>query len=121
MPLLQENIEKNKDVLSGKVDTGVYRWGKCVSLDGAPFDVIIAADCVYDIEIVQPLLSSLIDVSDKSTRIYLGWDRSIGFHDVYKTFLDSAKKRFHVEPIDRNDLHEDYDKNSVVVYLMRRK
>ena len=121
MPLLQENIEKNKDVLSGKVDTGVYRWGKGVSLKGAPFDVIIAADCVYDIEIVEPLLSSLIDVSDKSTRIYLGWDRSIGFHDVYKTFLDSAKKRFHVEPIDRNDLHEDYDKNSVVVYLMRRK
>ena len=121
MPLLRENIASNKGYLSGKVKTSVYRWGKGVPLDGAPFDVIIAADCVYDIEIVEPLLSSLIDVSNRSTIIYLGWDRSIGFHDVYKTFLDSAKKDFHVEPIDRNDLHVDYDKSSVVVYLMRRK
>ena len=45
MPLLRENIASNKGYLSGKVKTSVYRWGKGVPLDGAPFDVIIAADC----------------------------------------------------------------------------
>jgi predicted nicotinamide N-methyase len=123
MPLLQENIAKNMDALSGKVETSTYRWGgsKKLGVSKSSYDVIIAADCVYDIEIVDPLISSLIDLSNEQTRIYLGWDRSIGFHDVYKTFLDTAEKDFHVVPVERDNLHKAYNKNSVVVYVLRRK
>jgi predicted nicotinamide N-methyase len=69
LPVLRRNVDANLEAVAaagGRVETREYSWG-VTSPDGFPggrtFDVVLAADCVYDMEGIGPLLAALRDLS----------------------------------------------------------
>ena len=55
---------------AGTLEVREYSWGEtspCGFPGGRTFDVILAADCVYDMEGIAPLLQALHDLSHRTT------------------------------------------------------
>lgn len=122
LELLKHNVDLNRKLVSAKCTTVSLDWGPGSARDlETPFDVIFCADTVYDVEIVEPLLQTLVVMSSPKTDIFLGWDSAIGFHDVYKEFQARASERFEWKHIPRDELDPSYAKRSVVLLHMRRR
>jgi len=123
LPLLTHNVTANKaqflDSQSAQVIS--LQWGELTSKEMGPFDIVIAADCVYDRGIVDPLLATLKAISTVRTKIYVGWDTAIGFYDVYKFFCTRATKDFLLELVPRDKLHPKYNKATVALYKLTRR
>ena len=102
LPILRGNAVLNRAVIKGTVAVQEYSWG-AVSANGFPkettaFDYILAADCVYDMEGIAPLLQAFCALSHQTAReetdvsavatsktsIYMAYDTAIGHYDVYK-------------------------------------
>lgn len=79
-------IEKNLGMTEIPVETTVlvqeYSWG--ISKSQKTFDFIICSDLVYFPELFQPLIDSLLDLSDEKTIIYLSYKkRSISKESLF--------------------------------------
>ena len=113
IPVLQRNAVANADVIVaalGSLDALEYSWGE-TSPAGFPgerkFDVILAADCIYDMEGIEPLLKAFKDLSHTSgervenddghfsrTTAFVAYDTAIGHYEVYKVSLLFHAERF---------------------------
>ena len=70
VPLLQHNIDMNKDLLKGNIQAKALKWGDSCSDLQAPVDYLILANCVYYDSSLEPLLQSMLDLSDAQTEVY---------------------------------------------------
>eukprot|EP00906_Rhabdomonas_costata_P000641 RCo000822 len=62
LPLVVQNLEENVPELvsSGMLDAAPYSWGTTEQTPlQPPYDHILLADCIYDEELIAPLLQSL--------------------------------------------------------------
>jgi hypothetical protein len=68
-----------------------------------PFDAIIASECIYYEVLVEPLLKTLMDLSDSNTKIYLSFEA----HNEEGThlFLQRAQELFHMKKVSRDPLN----------------
>jgi len=69
LPLLQANVDANAvaaGARGGSIAVAPLAWGApltaCVAR-AAPWDIVVASDCVFWPELVSPLVSTLVDVS----------------------------------------------------------
>lgn len=58
LPVLQANVDLNF-ARGGNISVAEYCWGTDAARLGGPFDVVLAADCVYLEAAFEPLLASL--------------------------------------------------------------
>ena len=93
LPLLSANVRKNVALARGATSVAPLWWGdaKLTAAIEPPFDIVVATDCVYDYEIIAPLLACLDDISHARTRVVLGFDEAIGHWEVYREFWTAAR------------------------------
>ncbi|KAI8912850.1 putative methyltransferase-domain-containing protein [Gorgonomyces haynaldii] len=81
-----------------------------------PFDLILVADCIYHPDLFQPLVDTLLDVSDENTEIWIA-------HKVRrkgdKMFWKLLKKHFVSEKIDAPSCTHMF--NKMHLYKTKRK
>lgn len=67
IPVLERNALLNEKCIAesgtGSVEVVEYKWGDKKRLKNRTFDFIMAADCIYDMEGVTPLIEALRDLS----------------------------------------------------------
>ena len=111
LPLLQSNVDCNAAAVAaggGTAEVAELTWGTTpIAVDyGASFDLIIAADVIYEPAHVPLLLGVLQELLDGGAPAALvGFDRR-GRHGL-KTFLAEASERFVVEKIGSFAMHPD--------------
>lgn len=100
--LLKANIETNKTNLlhnGGSCRTCCFRWEQChASLPEAwhVADVVLASDCIYHADLMQPFLASLLATVSRSAVAYVSHVRR---WKTDKVFFKRARKHFVVEDI----------------------
>jgi predicted nicotinamide N-methyase len=112
----ESNVALNADLIAdgkGSVTVVQHVWGSDVSPvvtadSGKPFDFIIASEVVYDTALFQPLIASLVGLSDRSVTILPNGAKS---HPVlllsgrrragceFSTFLTQLSQYFVVEAV----------------------
>ena len=70
VPLLQHNIEMNEDSMKGKIEAKPLRWGEDCSALKPPVDYLVLANCIYYESSMEPLLHSMLELSDAKTEVY---------------------------------------------------
>ena len=122
--VLRRNIERNG--LSGDVDLFPHKWSDPIPTESLDVQLILAADCIYDLSLVEPLLSSVSSIMAESKAngttcvALVTFDTSIGRHKAYESFEEEARKRFdYVEFLDENDICRDgLATDSVKAYIL---
>lgn len=69
LPLLEQNIALNG--VGSKVVAAALPWGQSVDALDPPFDLILASDVIYQEECISDLITTLISLSGKHTRVLL--------------------------------------------------
>ncbi|KAL6056106.1 Protein N-lysine methyltransferase METTL21A, variant 2 [Balamuthia mandrillaris] len=74
MELMQHNVDQNlkgKDLSNLSICPLI--WGEKDMIDAAKpnYDVILAAELLYDEETIEPLLQTIAELSDRDTKVYM--------------------------------------------------
>ncbi|KAG5361489.1 Protein-lysine N-methyltransferase EFM6 [Yarrowia sp. C11] len=118
IPLMNQNIELNN--LQDKVVAEVLDWGEELPsfLEGQPVDLVLAADCVY-LESAFPLLEkTLIDLSNKDTKILMSYKKR---RKADSRFFKSVKKHFTIVEISDFEEHARFKKDGVTLMELQKK
>lgn len=129
LKLLQKNVDDNPILPSytsiksgnphcGSIEAKEYFWGSDVSHLGAPFDVIIAADCVYELQLFDMLVKALVDITSPQTRAYFCIEHR--WSDIEQWWWKEVKKNFNVRLIPQTQ-HGSYCHPKIDIYELRRK
>jgi len=121
---LRCNIEQND--LTEDADLLPHKWGDPIPTELSGVQLILAADCIYDLSLVEPLLLSILNVmtaaktNGKSCVALVTFDVSIGRHKAYALFEQEALARFEsVDLLDENDIgRDDLATDSVKAYIL---
>ena len=127
LPLLNKNVDLNAKGLRGKVRAETIVWGE----DGAKLrkslgqvDVILVSDCVYYEASLEPLVSTLLDLSEDNADC----ENLVSFEEresdqkqaVQKKFFELIEASFKVERIPEKDLHSEYCCPEIQVLRLQR-
>ncbi|KAI9280185.1 putative methyltransferase-domain-containing protein [Umbelopsis sp. AD052] len=117
LSLMEANIDINN--LGRTVRANVLDWGVELPqwLTKIP-DIIIASDCVYLEVAFQPLIDSLLLLSNENTEIYLCYKRR---RKADKRFFTLARKQFTITEVTEDPHRPGYERNGLHLYLMKRK
>lgn len=91
---------------SGKINTVQVlplMWGdaEAAASLNPPFDCILMADCIYELESIPHLVACLLQLSSPETRILCAYDADIGRHAAYAGFdVAVASAGFAATPLD---------------------
>ena len=71
MPLLEKNVDRNREAFSGKIEAKELRWGvdedlKCFETDPA-VDIVLVSDCIYYEASIKPLVQTLAKICTSDT------------------------------------------------------
>ncbi|CAM0143178.1 Protein-lysine N-methyltransferase efm6 [Umbelopsis sp. WA50703] len=117
LALMENNIITNglNDIVSAKI----LDWGTSlpVWMNEKP-DVIIASDCVYLEIAFQPLIDTLVMLSNEKTEIYLCYKRR---RKADKRFFMLARKKFTLTEVLEDPNRPDYERLGIHLYLLKRK
>ena len=122
--ILRRNVERNG--LSDNVDLLPHKWGDTIPAELSDVQLILAADCIYDLSLVEPLLSSISNImaaakaNGNACIALVTFDASIGRHKAYALFEQETHARFEsVEILDEDDVsREDLATESVKAYIL---
>ncbi|KAJ9585072.1 hypothetical protein L9F63_020580 [Diploptera punctata] len=120
MPLLEMNIEMNRQVWSscgGKAHSQVLQWGADVNDSFKTPDIILLADCVYYEESVEPLVKTFRAMASTSTEIIISQEErdTDKQRHVWQNFEQELLKYFEVTKIPEQQQHPDYCSPDIVV------
>jgi len=129
LKLLQKNVDENPILPSySSVKQAIPRtesivakeffWGSDTSHLGGPFDVIIAADCVYELQLFDMLVKALVDITSPHTRAYFCIEHR--WSDIEQWWWKEIKKHFNVRIIPQAQ-HGTYCHSKIDIYELRRK
>ncbi|KAG2182390.1 hypothetical protein INT43_007320 [Umbelopsis isabellina] len=128
-PLIQQNVDAQKQALSALVSVQSLHWGDMTHgkriLDEGELDLIIVSDCVYFPELFQLLTNTLLQVCTKKTQVVIGYksrslEKEIGFwQDYFGRFFEYEPVRrisqTRVEnPADENKDSDDHESISEI-------
>ncbi|KAF3936663.1 hypothetical protein ABW19_dt0208699 [Dactylella cylindrospora] len=117
MELMEKNVKFNG--LEGKIKCGLLDWAD--PLPGfateKPVDIVLAADCVY-FEPAFPLLEkTLCEIATKDTEVIFCFKKR---RKADMRFIKSIKKHFVMADI-KDEGHEEYQRESIYLYSMRKR
>eukprot|EP00920_Eleutheroschizon_duboscqi_P002998 GHVT01007172.1.p2 GENE.GHVT01007172.1~~GHVT01007172.1.p2 ORF type:complete len:143 (-),score=1.89 GHVT01007172.1:155-583(-) len=95
----------HRDCQSVSTNTGVYRILSIIpaALDSLPpcscvsFDLILGADVVFRLDLVEPLLDVIYFFASPTTTIFISLELRCTF--VFEKFQQAARQRFRVMPV----------------------
>mmetsp|Transcript_41686 Transcript_41686/g.67636 ORF Transcript_41686/g.67636 Transcript_41686/m.67636 type:complete len:160 (-) Transcript_41686:176-655(-) len=123
LPLLQVNVDANIRLCKesagggsslGKLEVAEHLWGSDISSLGAPYDIILCADCVYKADLVAPLMKSLISLSSTRSILFVAMERRDP--SVADLFLSQAALAFRVKKIAWKG-----EESEVEIYRLKKK
>lgn len=103
---------------SGSTALKEFFWGNDASHLGIPFDIIIAADCVYELQLFDLLVKALVDIASPQTKAYFCIEHR--WSDVEQWWWKEAKKYFNVRLIPQ-DQHGSMSHPKIDIYELKRK
>ena len=76
--------------------SAALEWGDAAAAAalGGPFDLLLASDCIYEVQSVRPLLATLRALCDERSLVAVCTDESIGRRDAYAAFEAAASEWF---------------------------
>lgn len=117
LPLLKENVLKNN--VSDTVSVAKLQWGEQDHLpDNRTFDVVLAADVMYDVSVIPVFLRTLQNVASLSTNVFLAYGRN---RQAEEEFLKAVKGWFIIERIEVEDLDDVFQCIDVDVFVMQKR
>eukprot|EP01101_Sappina_pedata_P002648 TRINITY_DN12867_c0_g1_i1.p1 TRINITY_DN12867_c0_g1~~TRINITY_DN12867_c0_g1_i1.p1 ORF type:complete len:297 (+),score=129.54 TRINITY_DN12867_c0_g1_i1:33-923(+) len=117
--LLKENVELNFPQSPKAISAQVLSWGDDVSHLRPPFDLVVAADVVYQCMKVDLLIRSLLDLSTIDTEILIAFES----HDekTPKEFNEKIYHNFYVEIISADRQDAVFKKENITLMSLKRK
>ncbi|XP_046374633.2 protein N-lysine methyltransferase METTL21D-like [Haliotis rufescens] len=109
VPLMELNIKENTHIISGSAEACTLTWGQDKSTKFDHIDFIIIADCIYYEESLEPLVSTITELSDMETTVLCCYEqRDTGNKpELEKKFFQLIRESFDVSkiPQENQDLH----------------
>ena len=94
LPILQKNLHENR--CSARTTLALLEWGKdgesSVEEKGGGFDVIVGADCVFNENLIDLLIETLLRFAGRDTTILMAME--LREPSVTSAFLHAAAKAF---------------------------
>lgn len=103
---------------TGSTETKEFFWGNDPSDLGAPFDVVLAADCVYELQLFDLLAKALVDITDKNTVTYFCIEHR--WTDIERWWWQEVGKHFSYRLLPK-PAHSTYIHPKIDVYELKRK
>ncbi|KAK9689827.1 hypothetical protein RND81_09G084000 [Saponaria officinalis] len=121
MPALKHNLKKNKSVLNKSLKIAQLYWGNHSQMKALspPFDIVLAADVVYLVETVRPLVETMRELVKDDGVVMLGYQVRCPDADVL--FWETVREFFEIEKVKKEDLHPEYAYEETDVYIFRKK
>eukprot|EP00092_Neocalanus_flemingeri_P057647 GFUD01068565.1.p1 GENE.GFUD01068565.1~~GFUD01068565.1.p1 ORF type:complete len:159 (+),score=30.32 GFUD01068565.1:120-596(+) len=111
---IRENIEANKDVVSGEALAEELDWVVDVSENlRSSADIVIVSDCIYYEMSLEPLVKVIKSIVHAKSTIILSCEKRHEKVDLYETFFHLIKDSFQAE-VKREFVLD----NGNIVYLM---
>lgn len=119
VPLLSENIERNKELIEGTAVSRTLKWGGTSGLE-IP-DVILMSDLVYYPEALNPLCETLTELTNEHSLALLCYEeRDTGNKkELEESFFSFLKKRFQIKEIPFDSLDEVYRSQDIHVFTLK--
>uniref|UniRef100_A0A1B6L7E1 Uncharacterized protein n=1 Tax=Graphocephala atropunctata TaxID=36148 RepID=A0A1B6L7E1_9HEMI len=123
---LKNNIECNKLVwesCGGNAQARSLKWGSSDIDAYSPPDVLIATDCVYYEESVEPLVQTMTALSSDKTEILVCQEErdTEQQQHAWKLFRDLFTKHFEYTKVPLKDQHSLYSSDEIVIFRGRKK
>jgi len=123
MDLLKRNISLNIDrdsPIASRITTDELFWGTSTSHLSPPFDVILGADVVYEIQLFDQLIQSLCDLSGPDTIIYIALEHR--WKDIEGWFFKDLTKHFAIQrTIPLQEMHPSYQLSQIDIYELKKE
>ncbi|XP_057824880.2 uncharacterized protein LOC131036885 [Cryptomeria japonica] len=116
LDLLQRNVIANK--MQKTVSVIPLVWGNRSELLSGPFDLVIATDVMYCVEVVDSLLNTFKMLSGPDTIILLAYGRN---RQAEQAFLEKARFNFLIKQVSNEELDDVYQCIDVDVLELRLK
>lgn len=120
LPLLRRNVMLNKDALACTVEVAALDWLAAIPSElSGPWDVIVAADCVFWEALFEPLLASLVNLVTSKTKIYLSVTHR---YDKVKKFISLMPQTLTCTRVWQGESCGTYERvGEQEIYLLQRK
>ncbi|XP_077558712.1 protein N-lysine methyltransferase METTL21D-like [Haemaphysalis longicornis] len=121
MPLLDKNIDENRDRLKGEARVRTLEWGTPLDADFAFPDVVLISECVYYDKAVEPLLKTMVAVCGPSTEVLLSYEdrESEANAMALRRFLEGCREHFLVEEVPQHHQHPDFSSHDIHILKMK--
>ena len=95
---IRENIEANKDIISGEASADALDWS-CEVQDNLKnsADVLIISDCIYYEMSLEPLVKVIKSLIHEKSRIILGYEKRQEKLHLYEEFFQLMDEGFQTE------------------------
>ncbi|XP_050429093.1 protein N-lysine methyltransferase METTL21D-like isoform X4 [Adelges cooleyi] len=118
---LQCNIDENKLHIKGNAKADALKWGN--KLQAEPFDILLMADCIYYIEVIEDLVKTMVDSTTPETLILIS--QEIRDTDKQKTswemFTNTLIKYFTISYIPEDEQHPIYRSSDILLINAKKK
>ncbi|KAJ3042874.1 hypothetical protein HDV00_006435 [Rhizophlyctis rosea] len=120
LDLMRKNVEMNLTYEERRlVFIEELTWGEPLKPTiTPPYDIILAADCVYLEAAFDPLIQALLQLSSPSTEIIICSKKR---RKADKRFFIKLRKVFNVVEVKDDPHYEDFNKQSLTIYYARKK
>uniref|UniRef100_A0A0L8FIC9 Protein-lysine methyltransferase METTL21D n=2 Tax=Octopus bimaculoides TaxID=37653 RepID=A0A0L8FIC9_OCTBM len=118
VPLMQENINVNKEHTTGEIEAKTLNWESSNFLCPG-LDYILVSDCIYYSQSVKPLVNTITRLSEPKTVVLCSYEeRTTGkYPELQRDFFKLMEANFNVEEIPRS--HQDDCYHSSDIHIMR--
>ena len=95
LPSIQQNIEANKHIITGRATAVGLDWKERVSASlAASADLVIVCDCVYYEASLQPLIDTILALIKPEALVILAYEKRPDKLELYDQFFSLIKKYF---------------------------
>merc|ERR1712150_26635 len=105
VPLIERNIKLNGSVCEPYASARTLKWGERLSEIQPQPDYILLADCIYYAESLEPLVTTITELSSPSTTVLMCYEERTfeQKQELQKKFFHLISERFVV-----NEIPQDY-------------
>ncbi|KAJ3050768.1 hypothetical protein HK097_008250 [Rhizophlyctis rosea] len=120
LDLMRENVKNNLTPSEQSlILVEELTWGKPLKETiTPPYDIILAADCVYLEAAFDPLIETLLQLSSPETQIIITSKKR---RKADKRFFVKLRKVFDVVEVKDDPHYEEYNKQSITILYARKK
>lgn len=94
--------------------------GSSVTSFSPPFDIIVAAELIYDEDVVVPLVTSLNDLSDRNSIILVSFDTHRDNEETVDLFYKETQKYFKYDQIPSSEMDPIFKSDAIVILQLTK-